>query len=354
MNITGTFIFHNVGQGLFYSGRLHTPDNNTFNFVYDCGCTGSKPSLVNAIKNYRRMADINSSKKIHLLVLSHLHEDHVNGLKELLKNGVQVDTMVIPYFSEESKQLARIGSNKRDEFLQKFYDDPFDLPVRRIFIIGAPEKGAPENESITEDQEFTIDADEPSEKRRFYTKNRITIRYRQFWKFCFENMPFPQSDIDLYVKDLLAKGNGKTLDELIQDRKFVRNLRREICETFSGVNYRSLINRTSVMMLHSPIESSICQEQCSILTGDVELHCGDSSNIVNRNNHDVLVLQIPHHGGYCGCIHSFLNLQAKYNVISYGLKNRYGHPNPYIISALSGMLTVHVNEKNPFCYPIIS
>ena len=356
MNIKGTFIFHRVGQGLFYSGCLQTPDNKVFSFVYDCGCLGSKPSLTEAVKLYRKTSRINSSKKLHLLILSHLHADHINGLKELLKDDVKVDTMVIPYFSEDSKQIARIGSDRRDRFLQRFYDDPFDLPVRRILIIGTPE-----SEQNTGEQNFTIDTDEPSGQARLYAGNHVAVNYRQLWKFSFENMPFPQSEIDSYVKWLLAQGSGRSLGDLLQDTKFVRNLRKETKNTFHTSCAKSLINRTSVMMLHNPITEGLHEKRCkTFLTGDVELCCGDSVTIIDEisqsQKHDLLVLQYPHHGGYCGCMRRFLNLQAKYSVLSYGLKNRYGHPNSDVISALNAMrtVTVHVNEGRCFCYGIIA
>ena len=227
MNIAGTFIFHNVGQGLFYSGTIQADNNNLFHFVYDCGCTGSKPSRDNAIKLYRRIMGINESRKIHLLILSHLHEDHINGLKELLKGGVQIDTMVIPYFSETSKQLARIDSNSRNRYLQAFYDDSYRLPARRIIIIGAPE----DERSEDIDNNFMIDVNEPSPESRIFTGNSVVIKYRNFWEFRLENMPFPQTEIDSYVHEL-EQNHGKTLDQLLQDKKFVRDLRRKTKNIF--------------------------------------------------------------------------------------------------------------------------
>ena len=345
--------------------------------MYDCGCTGSKPYLNNAVILYKRLAGINKSKKIHLLILSHLHADHINGLSRLLEGGVQVDTMVIPYFSEDSKQLARIGSDRRDRFLQNFYDNPFDLPVRRIIIIGAPENER--SEGVGEN--FNIDADEPSGSGQIFTGNNAVIKYGGFWEFSLENMPFPQSEINTYVQWLLAQGNGRTLSDLLQDRNFVKNLRTKTQKTFHAPCAHSLINRTSVMMLHKPIAKGLHRVSCgsplididsfyeqssgtlydscceTLLTGDVELYCSDSSTVIDgiqRQNRELLVLQYPHHGGYCGCACRFLNLRARRYIISYGLTNTYGHPNLNVISSLPPMHTVHVNEARSFSYQIIT
>ena len=88
--------FHNVGQGLFYSGNLKL-DGETkqpFNFVYDCGALyGEKKWLTDAIHDYKRL-----TKYINLLMLSHFDEDHINGL-DLLLTEVTVDTVLIPYFT---------------------------------------------------------------------------------------------------------------------------------------------------------------------------------------------------------------------------------------------------------------
>lgn len=87
MNINGAFKFHNVGQGLFYSGILSRKDNgirNIFSFVYDCGTDSVASFLQREIDDYKLLlptTGIIKHKKLSLLVISHLHDDHVNGLE---------------------------------------------------------------------------------------------------------------------------------------------------------------------------------------------------------------------------------------------------------------------------------
>ena len=71
------FIFHKVGQGLFYSGHL---SNNQYNFVFDCGSDSDKKFLHDAIDNHLPKKDID------FIVLSHLHRDHINGIARIIKN----------------------------------------------------------------------------------------------------------------------------------------------------------------------------------------------------------------------------------------------------------------------------
>ena len=61
------FIYHNVGQGLFYSGNLVTPSSN-FRFVYDCGSENIQ-LVSTSIRRFKH--DINGDE-IDLLVISHL------------------------------------------------------------------------------------------------------------------------------------------------------------------------------------------------------------------------------------------------------------------------------------------
>ena len=93
--VTASFTYHNIGQGLFYSGRI-----NDFNFIYDCG-SENKPQVESVVRDFKRNELQNSA--IDLLVLSHLHADHVNGLNALfdttIGGQITVDTVLLPYFN---------------------------------------------------------------------------------------------------------------------------------------------------------------------------------------------------------------------------------------------------------------
>lgn len=146
MNINGAFRFHNIGQGLFYSGLLNKSDSNsqsTFSFVYDCGTFSSKTLLRQEIDAYKLLLPgvrNSRNKKLDLLIVSHLHDDHVNGLEYLLKD-VDVETVVMPYVDDGLKLLARLESASDNEFLQTFYLDPvawfISKGVRRILLLGS-------------------------------------------------------------------------------------------------------------------------------------------------------------------------------------------------------------------------
>ncbi|PLX70400.1 MAG: hypothetical protein C0602_06200 [Denitrovibrio sp.] len=169
------FKFHPVGQGLFYSGRIHDfmlneyeyenyfekyldthirdnyfhrnyrmfkhhfyskamGKNNVFDFIYDIGSDNKE--IIQQVRDYVRFLDRSNKTKIDLLVLYHLDRDHVNGLKELntinkerLSEGKQIirlGTVVLPLLHEDekfylvSKQL--IGDSTKDEPEKWYYE----------------------------------------------------------------------------------------------------------------------------------------------------------------------------------------------------------------------------------------
>ncbi|WP_143106771.1 hypothetical protein [Neomoorella thermoacetica] len=98
------FQFHNVGQGLFYTGSI-----GDFRFIYDCG---SLPMAWahKAVSNYLDALTVDNEKVkpvINLLVLSHLDLDHVSGIDNLLCN-TEIKIALIPYTSPLERLLLAV------------------------------------------------------------------------------------------------------------------------------------------------------------------------------------------------------------------------------------------------------
>ena len=83
----GNFMFHGIGQGLMYTGSISSyhintcntiinlPCPPTLNFIYDCGTKNEKAELNNAIDGL--------ASHIDFIVISHLDDDHINGLERI-------------------------------------------------------------------------------------------------------------------------------------------------------------------------------------------------------------------------------------------------------------------------------
>lgn len=89
---------HPVGQGGLFSATLRSTRKKEFRFVYDCG--GTKKPLEREINNIAAKDD-----PIDMLFLSHLHNDHVNGIENLLKR-YNVKTVVLPYMDNDMKRAV--------------------------------------------------------------------------------------------------------------------------------------------------------------------------------------------------------------------------------------------------------
>ncbi|MFW6173414.1 MAG: MBL fold metallo-hydrolase, partial [Elusimicrobiota bacterium] len=125
-NIVFEQSFHGVGQGLFYSGKITFQYNNntrdSFNFVYDCGSANQKKYLYTEIEEYKKLKL--QSKKLDLLMISHLHSDHVNGLENLLSD-IEVENVVLPYLRPiERLILSVLYNRKRPHWYFEFLSNP--------------------------------------------------------------------------------------------------------------------------------------------------------------------------------------------------------------------------------------
>lgn len=394
MKIHGIFKFHNVGQGLFYSGLLintNAPGNpEFFSFVYDCGAVPSKDlnSKIDSFKNSLPSPGSSGEKTLNLLVISHLHDDHVNGLEHLLKD-IKVDTVVMPYLDEGLKSLPLLESTEEDEFLSDLYRDPVEWfaskGVRRIFLLVAEDTtfekkdGSPNQTTIFGDSGIIVEDPERvsfTEKRQntiiAHLKSNSTVKCSNFcWEFNFENLKLDPVWVDTYTNIIEEHINKHgSLENILNNNHLTKVLMAEI----NKISSAKMLNRTSVILLHCPAEKvadvwfgcckgylcKYCMTECgehsfcnNVLTGDVELENGEHFEILDEvlEKHECYVLQFPHHGAKNDRnIDYFSAFQANATVLSYGIGNRYKHPRTEVVYRLDR--PVLVNEKQSFEYQI--
>lgn len=387
MMINGTFRFHAVGQGLFYSGLINKKGSGTFSFVYDCGTESSKRFLRREIDDFKALLPHvrnGNKKKIDLLVISHMHDDHVNGLEYLLKD-VEVDTVVMPYTDQTIRFLARAESIGDEPFLSSFYMDPvewFSLNgVHRVMLLGSPNEGQYYNMDGSEEQRYLvidevgINPDELVHDTGIVNiNNTLGIKHSHFcWKFIFKNLKLPKRDKYRNIVSEFQNEKMMSLEEIFSNK----TLRKDLAKRLRGVSPSGrMINRTSVVLIHGPIVKSCdsvifgdCMkvwkilpikdiaakdvenftEQCinTILTGDIELD-KDEDKLLKVTDEDLnFLLQYPHHGSDKALVD--INVpRFYYYVFSTGMANRYGHPHAPIME--EPFKSVVVNERNAFDY----
>ena len=98
-----------VGQGCFHAGRIDwrnatNGDLEKFHYIYDCG-SNDVSALSDAIATYRTQVS-----RVDALFISHLHEDHVNGIDRLL-SAVEVDTVYLPYIDNVFTAISLIEAD---------------------------------------------------------------------------------------------------------------------------------------------------------------------------------------------------------------------------------------------------
>src|SRR3546814_14066652 len=72
-----------VGQGFFHTATLAEDGNQRLRYIYDCGAK-SDYEKERGERIDELLADTGKQAKLDILFLSHIHEDHVNGVEKLL------------------------------------------------------------------------------------------------------------------------------------------------------------------------------------------------------------------------------------------------------------------------------
>lgn len=91
-----------VGQGGFHSARLDG-SHKSFNYVYDCG-SSTKSAIRPAVASF--LKSLGNEDHIDAVFLSHIDQDHVNGLPTLLGGGVPVDRIFLPLLTPLERLAA--------------------------------------------------------------------------------------------------------------------------------------------------------------------------------------------------------------------------------------------------------
>lgn len=367
------FVFHNVGQGLFYSGHI---DNNHFNFVYDCGTSSAQKYIENAVDNQLPSQDID------FVVISHLHKDHISGLKRLVDN-YNVKKIYLPYLGYGNSSLIRllcavasipndvpdqtvITDENRETFFNQYQYD---------FLKSLYGEGR-RNSRIQEIIYLGNDEEQNSENK--YSYYYQALRYPSVddiqWVFAIYNRKQKQSNLinlNKDINDLLEKSFYESVDEVIRNNDL-----KKIVEIYESVFEKNKQNLTSTMLIHYPVSNmrfiscfdtlvhphfseTFPRSVVSILTGDVEFDdylLSKMDEKLQLNINAFSVFQVPHHGSkenWDLLTNSYKLIFNQY-VIPCGI-GRKKHPSISVIKELGLLKTncVHfANELSQYIYYI--
>jgi Leucine-rich repeat (LRR) protein len=386
-------IFYPVGQGLFYCGKIiQNNDDQGFFYVFDCGAQYRGKILSSQIRSCLKL----NNKRIDLLVLSHLHWDHVSGIKELLSNA-KVGRIVLPYlypserFYVASKSMSDPGfrDDPDHDWYQKFIAKPAtflkDLGVQNVsFIRGgdtqsregrreeyrdlpreSPWSGSKLPARITqniereEDQAKTNDIVDVD---NYFDSN--SKAGKGHWLFSFFNCELEQDKFQKFQNDFRYICGDSALESLLGDTTSLKLIRHAYDGLFSenNLNKTSLavccrrlaaINPSHCMIFNNGISPSSYRGQPALyhtdhlfspaflLTGDLPVNqmwdiFAEKFGLRQTKQPVVpLVYQVPHHGS----LESWNEAQRDtfenaVFILCARTMNHYGHPHPEVLRSI--------------------
>jgi beta-lactamase superfamily II metal-dependent hydrolase len=381
--------FFPIGQGLFYSGTIHFTGKSErvwkTSFVFDCGSITGKHVLDRAISKFHKGLH---SDYLDFVVLSHLHEDHANGLENLLRPNLRVGAVFLPYLNPSQRLMVGLKSWTQDPAYFAFLANPTQYLLNRrvntvVYFRGGGGQEAEENvgEDFPEEppEENALDqgisgmddVDAPSPEATpgdpaLHSGNvdqklvSSSLMLGKIWEFRFFNYSvgclLHNSRIDEVVAAVLQElGVGDPREAL--DQLADPGIRKGLRSRYGKIARDQ--NDLSVMLWHGPQQvhrrgrahawshSRVARSSHSrhiehlalsagtLLTGDIRL----SLNFSDIRDHfrtkwpRTSVVQVPHHGSK----HSWHREIARNVpggsefVIGAGYKNRYGHPHRSVI-----------------------
>lgn len=391
-----TETFYNVGQGLFYSGLIKN-DKQQLSFVYDCGSKSPNRGkiLEDAVEEFSESFG-DSTKKIDLLVISHFHADHVNGLEKLL-DMAEVNTVVIPYFPPIVRLYYALANPGQDKWYYEFLSDPVkyffnkERGIEKIILIF--ENGGPlEPPTKLDNNEAKLDiklknsenqdldnilALDNIDKDKVLCKNTngyISYAINNiFWLFAFYNYPIDRNDLESFWECIKTFVND--IKEVIKDienikdikekcyNKITNNLNNTSLILYNGPHINPHIEDCSIKYCeykyypYKPHEFFGCNYYChypyypyfgyyyknlkycsTLLTGDISLKFkyDDIKKHFSKYQQQIHTILIPHHGSgenwKDDILQDFKN--SFLYPVSFGLENQYGHPNPEVINSI--------------------
>lgn len=402
------FDFHNVGQGIFYTGQIEN-----FVFVYDCG-SRSVTSVRKAIDHWLSTHS-GSRSTIDALVISHLDHDHVSGVDYLLAR-MPVKLVIMPYVSLVERILLALRATAMPDWYVSFIEDPVqyllstEKVLRIILVLPSGEENEQgrladpfqETDFTDEQLEFRDELwpvlepmleDEKEETRQGWRKHlssgRLVFRTHRGivvlgaqWEFRFFVQEVDHSLLQNFRHCLRNLCHASTLQQILR----CKNKRAQLRSCYKPIARGKKLNPTSLALFHGPLNRDtaitvkcsnkmvmhFCLSSCyrlrecsscclttalsgpangQLLTGDLDLskNYDDFINHMGSRLQATAVCLLPHHGSALSW-NPALKSEAKNCrlwVASAGINNkRNHHPSPAVIQDIlrSGNAFFWVNE----------
>lgn len=246
-----TRIVHPVGQGAFYTEEL-CYNGKYFNAVYDCGTlTTCKNKTREELIEHRIKCYLSNLKKteIDIIFISHLHEDHINGIDYLIKNA-KVKYLFLPQLISETiietylynyisvGKVDNISNNLlslliTEAKIYSYKDEKFKTQIKYVPI-------TKKNISINDNEKLIIAVNYAKEDKNFIIKfeNSISNNSNDFLYIPY-NLDI-ENKTDKFKKDFIEKIQGLyDKNKILQDNLQKQGIKKEDIESIVS-NIKSL------------------------------------------------------------------------------------------------------------------
>lgn len=340
-----------VGQGAFYCECFANARNgHNLNIVYDCGSLSHIGYVKQAIKN-----NFKKGEKIDAVFISHLDDDHINGIPFLLEY-CEVKRIYFPIIASKNREIMRIYyyANNVNGFTYDFFYNP-DHAIESLNIDYKPE--LIQIEEIGQDyNDLDINSRRSGDNVYGDIKNDTGINVTMYSEWLYIPFNFRQHERIDKLMDNLAIQFGKVITEYDLREIWRNNIpgdRDKIKEAYKKVP--GTLNTNSMTLFSGEINYDLrqfigasCFNYCRRFFGchykpSGCLYTGDYDAAGKRkwaqlkkayeNYWDYIgCVQIPHHGSLHNFNDDFLDMNAFF-VISCGFSNRNRHPHASVIKS---------------------
>lgn len=361
-----TRIFHSVGQGGFYTETFDDSKNKSM-IVFDCGGNSSK-SMRDYLDSF---ISNNPTVTIEAVFISHLHDDHINGLQHLIDRA-NVKKIFLPQFNPN--QLFEIifynaargakGSNSNQLVLSFIESNKSNHSLNEVSIIQIAEVTGDNNyQNVTHNIQHGVSSQTIASGTPIALSNGwVYIPFNPKSK-----APYFDGITDQTIKETLQSlyNNNTNLYEQAEAlAEFVKSCTVKQCKELYGKMFGGIHNGQSMTLFsglrksesnvycypfHSPYihfyrhfwrdclyDYEDYNENCIpvnfLYTGDYE--AGDSAKMKELSCfytkmkvwETICGVQIPHHGSRNNYANELYNKRC-YAIASAGASNKFHHPN---------------------------
>lgn len=303
--------FWPVGHGAFYTEVLR--EGRRVVAVYDCG--GKEKSIVKkCVDDFVRGLDESSVPDIDFLFISHFHNDHVNGVRHLLKRA-RVKWIILPqlaplmlaeaYVYNAFSTKTRMGDVVSDTqtFIYQLATDRGQIDSRIIEVARGAE--------VRRDDMFLWDDDvwPKTIDSGFRMPVQLSDGVEPFWVYIPVNLGYSSAAAEQLLNELSRRINSDI--RLVDDNGVVnweqlQVLLRDTKASDIKDVYASVFGRDEADCDHNaysmPVYSGPIEGMLKGLEAHVSLHCGDERDhwecTCDYNDHC-----LRGHGCYLACLY---------------------------------------------------